>query len=53
MAEVHYLGGVTKLDLPPDRILEGAKGQLTGCVVLGYDQEGKFYEEDCQVWQWE
>lgn len=36
--------GVTKLDLPVDRILEGAKGQIEGGVVLmGYTPEGSIY----------
>ena len=43
MAEVHYLNGVTRLDLPPDRVLERAVGKLTGVLVLGYDKDGDFY----------
>jgi hypothetical protein len=43
MAEVHYLGGVTRLDLPADRVLDGAKNKLTGVLVLGYDKDGEFY----------
>lgn len=35
--------GITKLDLPPDRILESAAGTLEGVVVLGYDKDGKEY----------
>lgn len=31
--------GITKLDLPPDRILENAKGKLQGVVLLGYDHD--------------
>lgn len=37
------LGNITKLDLPVDRILEAAKGELEGVVLLGYDKEGEFY----------
>ena len=40
---VLYLRGITKLDLPPDRILEQAIGDLQGVVVLGYDKEGNEY----------
>lgn len=31
--------GITKLDLPPDRILESAIGHLDGVVVLGYKKD--------------
>ena len=43
MGDVVNLGCVTKLDLPPDRILEQAIGQLEGVVVLGYDKDGQEY----------
>lgn len=43
MGEVITLGNVTRLDLPVDRILESAKGQLEGVVLMGYDKEGEFY----------
>ena len=43
MGKVIPLGGVTRLDLPPDRILEGAKGELEGVVVIGWDKEGGQY----------
>lgn len=43
MGKVIPLGGVTRLDLPPDRILEGAKGQLEGVVVMGWDKDGGQY----------
>lgn len=42
-AEIHYFNGVTKLDLPPDRILEQAIGKLKGVVVIGWDHDGQFY----------
>ena len=35
--------GITTLDLDPDRILEGAKGQLESVVVIGFDHEGMEY----------
>lgn len=36
--------GVTKLDLPADRILDGAQAAaLQGAVVVGYDDDGEFY----------
>lgn len=43
MAEVINFTGITRLDLPPDRILEGAKGKLKGVLVLGYDENDEFY----------
>ena len=43
MAKVIPLGGVTRLDLPVDRILEAAKKKLEGVVLLGYDKDGAFY----------
>jgi hypothetical protein len=35
--------GITRLDLPPDRILQAAVGKLEGVVVMGWDHEGKEY----------
>lgn len=36
--------GITKLDMPADRILEAAKGTLDGGVILiGYDNDGDEY----------
>lgn len=43
MAEILMFSGITRLDLPPDRILEAAKGKLEGVLVLGYDEAGDFY----------
>lgn len=42
MAKVIPFTGITRLDLPADRILEGAAGKLEG-VVIGYDHEGEMY----------
>lgn len=42
-SNVVYLGGVTKLDLPADRILEKCAGQLEGVVVIGYTKDGDEY----------
>lgn len=39
-AKVIPFTGVTKLDLPPDRILEGNMGQLAGVVIMGWDHDG-------------
>lgn len=42
-AKVMPLNCVTYLDLPPDRILEEAKGDLDGVVIIGYDKDGNEY----------
>ena len=41
---VVMLGNVTRLDIPPERVLQAAldKG-LKSVVVLGYDEEGEEY----------
>lgn len=37
-------GGVTRLDLPPERIVRRAlEADLSGVVVIGYTAEGAFY----------
>ncbi len=43
MAEIHILDMVTRLDLPPDRILEAAIGNMESIIVVGYDKDGKEY----------
>lgn len=35
--------GVTFHDLPPDRLLEAAKGHLDSVVILGWDKDGDIY----------
>lgn len=42
-ATVIPLGNITKLDLPPDTILDGAKGTLEGVVVIGLTEGGQTY----------
>ncbi len=37
------LGMVTRLDLPVDRVLEGAKDKLEGVILIGYDHDGETY----------
>lgn len=38
------LGNITRLDLPTDRVLDGAKGSCTdGVLVIGFDDDGEFY----------
>lgn len=40
MSKIIELGNITKLDLPPDRILENSKGKLENVVILGYTLDG-------------
>ena len=42
-AEIFTFSGITKLDIPADRVLDAAKGNLQGVMVLGYDLDGNFY----------
>lgn len=42
MGTVHYFGGITKLDLPADRILEQNIGELEGVLIMGYNKQGQF-----------
>lgn len=43
MSKVIPFTGITKLDMPPDHILEQAKGKLEGVVVMGYREDGEEY----------
>jgi hypothetical protein len=43
MGEVVYPNIITTLDLPADRILERAMGELNSVIVIGYDKEGMQY----------
>ena len=43
MNNVIPLGCVTKLDLHVDTVLESAKGELEGVILIGYDKEGEPY----------
>jgi hypothetical protein len=42
-AKIINFTGVTRLDLPADRVLEGAVGKLESVLVIGYDKEGNEY----------
>lgn len=41
MGDVIELGCITRLDLPADKVLEKAIGQLDSVVIMGYDKEGE------------
>jgi hypothetical protein len=43
MAPVELLDGTTTLKVPPDRVLEAAKGQLEDVLLLGWDKAGTMY----------
>ena len=43
MGKVINIGGITKLDLPVDRVLDGAKDRLESVVIIGYDKDGAEY----------
>lgn len=42
-AKILPFNGVTRLDLPVDRVLEQAKSHLDGVVILGYEEDGSMY----------
>ena len=44
MSNVVVLGGITKLDIPPERVLSAAlEAELSEVVIMGRDQEGNEY----------
>lgn len=43
MGDVVILPVITTLDLPPDGLLEAAKGKLTEVVILGFTEDGDEY----------
>ena len=44
MAKIIEFNGITKLDIPPEKILEKAKeAGLDGVVILGFDKNGEYY----------
>ena len=50
MADVVEFGGITKLDIPPERILNGAlESNLQSAVVIGFDEDGEFYFASSQA----
>lgn len=42
-ADVIDFTGITRLDLPVDRVLDGARDVLEGVVILGYTKDGSEY----------
>jgi len=43
MGEVMDLPVITRLDMNPDKVLEGAKGDLESVIVIGFDKDGDEY----------
>jgi len=44
LGDVVLLNVVTRLDIPVERVLDGAtNAELEEVVVIGYDKEGEFY----------
>ena len=39
MTKILPLNNVTYLDIPPDRVLEAAKGELEGVVIIGFSKK--------------
>ena len=42
-ATIIPLGNVTRLDIPADRVLEGAMGKLDGVIIIGKQDDGEYY----------
>lgn len=40
---VVILGAVTRLNIPPERVLTSAIGAVKDAVVIGWDKDGEFY----------
>lgn len=43
MSKIIPFTGITKLDLPPDQILEQAVGKLEGVIVIGFSKDESEY----------
>jgi hypothetical protein len=43
MSNVINFTGITKLDLPVDRVLDAAKETLEGVVIMGWTTDGEEY----------
>lgn len=43
MSNVVNLPCITRLDIPPDRILQEAMGKLESVVVIGYTKDGEYF----------
>jgi len=56
MSNVIEIGGITKLDIDPDKVLQKAIGKLEGVVIAGYTKDGEEYfcssYGDCTTTLW-
>lgn len=43
MGDLITLHQITSLDIPADRVLSEAMGEMDKAIVMGYDKEGEFY----------
>lgn len=43
MGDVVKWNGITRLPIPVDDVLEGAKGKLDYVLLIGWDKNGEFY----------
>jgi len=43
MGDIVDFDGLTKIDIDPDKVLEGALGKLDLGMVIGYDKEDILY----------
>ena len=43
MSKVVPIGCITYLDMPPDVILDSAKGRMEGVILVGFDTDGELY----------
>ena len=46
---VILFNGITKLNLPPDRVLEAAVGKLDHVVIMGFTHDGDEYFASSQA----
>ena len=49
MGDLIEIGGITALDIDPDRLLRNAIGKLDSFVLSGFDKDGKLYTVSSQA----
>ena len=49
MADIVPFGGVTRLNLDPDKVLQSAIGEMTEVVICGLDKDGNRYFASTQA----
>lgn len=49
MGKVIPLGGVTKLDIDPDLVLENNKGELESVLIIGWTKDGELLTATSQA----